>query len=216
MADPTNLEVLGAALEHIEGMGLRRAADALGVSHERVRAWRIAKKDDTLDRVAANLHEKTRNKLMARLEVLPIRESPTYAEGVGFAVSKVEASLEELRALAKRRGNAPVVGEWDGVPKPPVDGHYPEYGAYAHGVIAEAYTIPVLLEKGPWGPLAGAHTHLMMCQEDGTLTGPDIAFWEGWSGGSGFDPETCPVEVLRKDARGLFRAPPATRRSKEG
>lgn len=87
-------QLVRAALKTVARLGLRDAADALGVSHQKVSEWRDGKVRPLSPRVRVRLED--------YLRVNPTKESPTYTEGVRYTVGRVRELLAELEATLPR------------------------------------------------------------------------------------------------------------------
>ena len=95
----SNEDVVDAFVRMIEGLSLRGAqdltAELLGgdtkIDHQTISNYRTGK--------WKRLDPPARRKLERILDLIPAKESPTYAEGVRFAIEKMEASLAELRGI---------------------------------------------------------------------------------------------------------------------
>lgn len=94
-------DLVRQALKSVRRMGLRRAGDTLGVSHETVRRWRAW--DDGAGELPA-ISPETRVRLEDYLGAAPVEESPSYADGVRYAMAKMEEVLQELRELLHESG----------------------------------------------------------------------------------------------------------------
>lgn len=94
-------DLIRAALKSVRRLSLRRAGDVLGVSHDTVRRWR-AWESGTGDSVPLSLE--TRVRLEDYLGAAPVEDSPSYADGVMYAMAKMEGVLQELRELLRESG----------------------------------------------------------------------------------------------------------------
>lgn len=108
-------ELVRAALKSVRRMGLRAAGDALGVSHDTVRRWRGW---DTDGGPLAPLSHEVRARLEDVLGARPVDESPSYADGVRYAIGRMEEVLEELRALTGASGGPDDIESADSAYRP--------------------------------------------------------------------------------------------------
>lgn len=95
----TDAEVVALALKSVARMGLRKAAQTLGVSHESVRRWREWDQRGAVEPMG--LRTGTRYILENYLGLGPsvAATDKTYSDGVREAVRRVEDTLDELREL---------------------------------------------------------------------------------------------------------------------
>ena len=102
MPKPTNLELLETALRQVSDMGLRGSAEALEVSHATISTWLQAQKDGGLQAVADKIQHKTRAKLLAKTQGVPVGDSPTYGDGVRYVTDRLSALVDELAQVTKQ------------------------------------------------------------------------------------------------------------------
>lgn len=70
----------------------------VGVSHGTLDRWRNLLKAG----LPVEMEEATKGAAIRFLEGAPAKDSPTYAEGLTFAIEKVQTALDELRAMLPR------------------------------------------------------------------------------------------------------------------
>lgn len=85
-----------AVVQRLRGTGVRGIARRLKISPTLAGEWVRAEREKESVR---DFVEKTRAAVVEFLEGLPAESSPTYAEGIRFAVERMEKSLTELRAM---------------------------------------------------------------------------------------------------------------------
>ena len=98
----TNENLLSIELQQTQSMKLRPAAKVLGVTHQTVASWRKAQEAGRLADAGDRLQTETRETLIGRLDKIPAKESPTYAEGVDYVAGRLSDLIHDLSQITGR------------------------------------------------------------------------------------------------------------------